>query len=42
MIQSINGTGIESTDDLRKIKENEIYEIEFMNKEQERFRFFFD
>ena len=42
LIQSINGTGIESTDDLRKIEENEIYEIEFMNKEQERFRFFFD
>ena len=29
-------------DDLRKIEENEIYEIEFMNIDQERFRFFFD
>jgi S1-C subfamily serine protease len=42
LIQSINGTEIQSTDDLQKIKENEIYEIEFMNKDQERFRFFFD
>ena len=42
LIQSINGTVIQSTDDLQKIKENEIYEIEFMNKDQERFRFFFD
>ena len=42
LIQSINGATIESTDDLRKIDENEIYEIEFMNKDQERFRFFFD
>ena len=42
LIQSINGIEIESTDDLRKIEENEIYEIEFMNKDQERFRFFFD
>ena len=42
LIQSINGIKIESTDDLRKIEENEIYEIEFMNKDQERFRFFFD
>ncbi|MCH1385290.1 MAG: trypsin-like peptidase domain-containing protein [Flavobacteriaceae bacterium] len=42
LIQSINGTEIQSTDDLQKIKGNEIYEIEFMNKDQERFRFFFD
>ncbi|MDG1823943.1 MAG: trypsin-like peptidase domain-containing protein [Flavobacteriaceae bacterium] len=42
LIQSINGTEIQSTDDLKKIEENEIYEIEFMNKDQERFRFFFD
>ena len=42
LIQSINGTEIQSTDDLQKIKENEIYEIEFLNKDQERFRFFFD
>jgi Do/DeqQ family serine protease len=42
LIQSITGTEIQSTDDLQKIKENEIYEIEFMNKDQERFRFFFD
>jgi S1-C subfamily serine protease len=42
LIQSINGTAIESTDDLKKIEEKEIYEIEFMNKDQERFRFFFD
>ena len=42
LIQSINGATIESTDDLKKIEENEIYEIEFMNEDQERFRFFFD
>jgi len=42
LIQSINGTEIQSTDDLQKIEENEIYEIEFITKEQERFRFFFD
>jgi S1-C subfamily serine protease len=42
LIQSINGKAIKSTDDLRKIEENEIHEIEFMNKDQERFRFFFD
>ena len=42
LIQSINGTAIESTDDLKKIEESEIYEIEFMNKDQGHFRFFFD
>jgi serine protease Do len=42
LIQSINGKEIRSTEDLLKINESEIYEIEFMNKEQERFRFFFD
>ena len=42
LIQSINGTEIQSTDDLQKIKGNKIYKIEFMNKDQERFRFFFD
>ena len=42
LIQSINGIAIKSTDDLKKIEENEIYEIEFMNKGQERFRFFFE
>ncbi|MGB2233872.1 MAG: hypothetical protein ACPHYB_04760, partial [Flavobacteriaceae bacterium] len=42
LIQSINGNEIRSTEDLLKINESEIYEIEFMNKEQERFRFFFD
>lgn len=42
LIQSINGIVIKSTEDLKKIEENEIYEIEFMNKGQERFRFFFD
>ena len=42
LIQSINGKEIRSTEDLLKINESQIYEIEFMNKEQERFRFFFD
>ena len=42
LIKSINGIAIESTDDLKKIEENEIYEIEFMNNDQEQFRFFFD
>ena len=42
LILSINGKVIESTDDLKKIGENEIYEIEFMNREKDRFRFFFD
>ena len=42
LIQSINGKEIRSTEDLLKINESEIYEIEFLNKEQERFRFFFD
>jgi len=42
LIESINGTTIESTHDLKKIEENEIYEIEFMNIDQESFRFFFD
>ena len=42
LIKSINGIAIESTDDLKKIEENEIYEIEFLNNDQEQFRFFFD
>lgn len=42
LIQSINGISIASTRDLQDIEENEIYEIEFMNEDQERFRFFFD
>jgi len=42
LIQSINGIEIQSTENLLKINESEIYEIEFMNKKQESFRFFFD
>ena len=42
LIKSINGIAIESTDDLKKIEENEIYEIEFMSNDHEQFRFFFD
>lgn len=42
VVTRINGNSIQTTDDIKKMKENDIYELEFMNEEGERFRFFFE
>ncbi|MGB0199281.1 MAG: trypsin-like peptidase domain-containing protein [Flavobacteriaceae bacterium] len=42
IITGVNGENIKSTADLRKLNQENIYELEFMNEKGERFRFFFD
>lgn len=42
IITGVNGENIKSTADLRKLDQENIYELEFMNEKGERFRFFFD
>lgn len=42
LILGINGKKIKSTADIRSMNQEDIYELEFMNDEGERFRFIFD
>ena len=42
VLLSVNGKDISTTEDVLKLDEDSIYELEFMNQDKERMRFIFE